>query len=316
MTFTPAYSFSCRACKQGFSIWSARCSSCLSLKGLEPLRAPVENPIAKDHSEHFGHSRSTSEDTKRDSWLTAVPDEPEEANDLASPPIGPIPISEISETSFTRYSTGMAPIDQVLGGGLVAASVVLLAAFPGTGKSTITLQMLVGLKQRCLYVTGEETIEQLAATGRRVGAVSDYLYVLAERNLSVIFDHARGMKAQIIAIDSIQKMLCEDLPGRAGSVTQLRECTARLVSYAKTTGTILWLIGHVTSDGDIAGPKTIEHDVDVVLELDRGPGFNGNERILKSGGKNRFGATNVEGRFELTANGLVPVDGDGWPKEL
>jgi DNA repair protein RadA/Sms len=117
--------------------------------------------------------------------------------------------------------------------------------------------------------------------------------------------------------DSIQKMRCEDVSGRAGSPTQLKECTARLVQYAKTTGTALWLIGHVTSDGDVAGPRTIEHDVDVVLELERGPKFEGNERILRCGtGKNRFGPTNVEGRFELTAKGFAAIDGDGWDEEL
>ena len=128
--------------------------------------------------------------------------------------------------------------------------------------------------------------------------------------------HARAMRAQTIAIDSMQKMLCEDINGRAGSTTQLRECTARLVQYAKTTGTAVWLIGHVTGDGDIAGPKTVEHDVDVVLDLDSGSKFEGNERILRCAGKNRFGPTNVVGRFELTAKGLVAVDEDGWDEKL
>jgi DNA repair protein RadA/Sms len=111
-------------------------------------------------------------------------------------------------------------------------------------------------------------------------------------------------------------MICDDVNGRAGSTTQLKECTARLVQYAKTTGTALWLIGHVTSDGEIAGPKTIEHDVDVVLEMDRGPKFEGNERILNCSSKNRFGPTNVVGRFELTAKGFVSVDADGWDEKL
>lgn len=237
-------------------------------------------------------------------------------DDIAVLPDAPVPITEITEASFVRDSTGLPPLDHVLGGGLVAASVVLLASPPGSGKTSLTLQMLVGLGHRCLYVTGEETREQVAGTARRIGALTPRLFVLAERNLSKIFAHARAMRAQTIAVDSIQKMICEDVNSRAGSPAQLKECTARLVHYAKTNDTALWLIGHVTSDGDIAGPMTIEHDVDVVLELDKGLKFEGNERILRCPGKNRFGPTGVEGHFELTAKGLVPIDADGWNEEL
>jgi predicted ATP-dependent serine protease len=276
---------------------------------------------------------------------------PEELADVVFPAAdAPVPIDSITEASFVRDSTGLAPLDNVLGGGLVVASVVLLASPPGIGKSSLSLQMCVGLRQRCLYVTGEETREQLASTARRIGAVSNRLYVLAERNLAKIFAHARSMRAQTMVIDSIQKMMCEDVNGRAGSPAQLKECTARLVDYAKTTDTALWLIGHVTGDGDIAGPKTIEHDVDVVLELSQGGEADdpltklkrlaseqselsigealrmvdmmaadasaSNERILRCPSKNRFGATNVEGRFQLTAKGFVAIDPDGWNEEL
>jgi len=192
----------------------------------------------------------------------------------------------------------------------------LLGDFTVTHNSSLTLQVLVGLKHRCLYVTGEETREQLAATARRIDAVSPRLYVMAERQLTKIFAHARAMRAQTIAIDSIQKMICEDVGGRAGSPAQLKACTDRFVSYAKTTGTALWLIGHVTADGDIAGPKTIEHDVDVVLEMEQSAKLEGRERILRCPGKNRFGATNIVGRLELTDKGFVPIDGDGWNEEL
>jgi len=192
----------------------------------------------------------------------------------------------------------------------------LLGDFTVTHNSSLTLQMLFGLGHRCLYVTGEETREQIAGTARRIGALTSRLFVLCERDLSKILSHARSMRAQTIAIDSIQKMICHDVNGRAGSPGQLKECTERLVTYAKANDTALWLIGHVTGDGDIAGPKTIEHDVDVVLEMSQGPKFDGNERVLRCSGKNRFGATNVVGRFELTAKGLVSVDADGWDEEL
>lgn len=241
--------------------------------------------------------------------------DPEQEAELDATDPVPVPISEISEETLVRDSTGLPPLDHVLGGGLVVASVVLLASPPGIGKSSLTLQMLNGLQQRCLYVTGEETQKQVASTARRIGVVSNRISVLSEWRLEKIFAHARALRAQTIAIDSIQKMLCDDVNGRAGSTAQLKECTARLVRYAKTTDTALWLIGHVTSDGDIAGPKTIEHDVDVVLELDQGPKYEGNERILRTS-KNRFGATSVAGHFELTAQGFVAVDADGWDEKL
>lgn len=227
-----------------------------------------------------------------------------------------IPLSDVLEESFVRDSTGLPPLDHVLGGGLVVGSVVLLASPPGIGKSSLSLQMMDGLGHRCLYVSGEETREQLAATARRIGAASNKIYPFIERNIDKIFAKARSIRAQTIAIDSIQKMLCDGVSGRAGSPTQLKECTARLVTYAKTTGTAVWIIGHITSDGNVAGPMTIEHDVDVVLELEQGPKFDGNERVLRCNGKNRFGPANVEGRFELTAKGFACVDGDGWDEEL
>lgn len=311
--------FVCLACGYAHLKWSARCSRCLKTEGLEARTLaeidgngdPVPMEQRLDGPREFPKPR----------LVIAPPPSPEP--ELSDPvaelvdlgPSGPVPISDITEETFVRDSTGLAPLDHVLGGGLVATSVVLLAALPGCGKSSLALQMLVGLRHRCLYVTGEQTREELAATARRIGAVSNRLYVLAERSLSKIVAHARTMRAQTIVIDSIQKMTCEDVSGRAGSPSQLKECTARLVDHAKTTGTAVWLIGHVTADGDIAGPKTIEHDVDIVLELSQGAGFEGNERILRCN-KNRFGSSNHVGRFELTAGGLVPVDADGWNENL
>lgn len=326
----------CRDCGHAHADWHARCSACLSLKGLEPsdalapaatLTPPASESMASGSAVAVAES-SPSEDPKlppERAQLRLVPmaeradpdleDPSEELADILAA-AAPIPLSDVPETSFVRDSTGLAPLDHVLGGGLVVASVVLLASPPGIGKTSLTLQMLDGLGHRCLYVTGEETQEQVAATARRIGAASKKIYVVVERNLTKIFAHARALRVQTIAIDSIQKMLCEDLDSRPGTPAQLKECTARLVQYAKMTGTALWLIGHVTGDGSIAGPKTIEHDVDVVLELDQGAALEGNERILRVATKNRFGATNVVGRFELTAKGFVGVDGDGWDEEL
>jgi len=218
----------------------------------------------------------------------------------------------MTRMKIVRKTTGLPPLDHVLGGGLVAASVVLIASRPGVGKSSFTLQALAGLKHRCLYVTGEETVEQVAATARRIDAMSNRIFVLAERNLAKIFAHAKSMRAQTIAIDSIQTMICDDVRGKAGAPRQIKACTARLIDYAKKNTVSLWLIGHTTLNGDIAGPKTIQHDVDVVLELDQGAKFKGQERILRCTGKNRFGPADVVGHFELTTKGFVPVDADEW----
>lgn len=227
-----------------------------------------------------------------------------------------IPLSDISETAAKCDSTGIPALDHVLGGGLFVGSVVLLASPRGIGKSSLTLQMLDGLGHRCLYVTGEETRAQIAKTARRIGAASTKIYPLVERDLDKIFAKARRIRAQTIAIDSIQKMMCKDVNGRPGSPGQLKECTARLVDYAKNNDVALWIIGHVNSDDKVAGPTTIEHDVDVILELSQGPKYEGNERILRCADKNRYGPANHVGYFEMTADGLVPIDADGWDEKL
>lgn len=326
---TPGRRFVCRSCGHTHAAWAARCASCFehglalasetpapALVQMRPLATPPQQdePLPEPLRLRIVRAPEPDPDLSPEELADVLDDDDVEAPSPSSS--APVPITEIAETSFVRDSTGLPPLDNVLGGGLVAASVVLLASPPGIGKSSLTLQMLAGLGHRCLYVTGEETREQIAGTARRIGALTPRLFVLCERDLATIFAHARAMRAQTIAIDSIQKMICEDVGGRAGSPGQLKECTARLVTYAKKNETALWLIGHVTGDGDIAGPKTIEHDVDVVLELSQGAKFDGNERILRCPSKNRFGPTNAMGCFELTAKGFVSVDADGWNEEL
>lgn len=239
-------------------------------------------------------------------------DPDEELADVLTPTDGPVPITDVEEATFVRMQTGLAPLDHVLGGGLVVGSVVLLASPRGVGKSSLSLQMLAGLDRQCLYVSGEETVAQVAATARRINAATPSLHVLVERHLSTIFSHARKMRAQVMVIDSIQKMLCAEVNGRAGSPAQVKECSSQLVDFAKTTETALWIIGHVTGEGAIAGPQTIEHDVDVVLELTAGMKLMGTERILRCLGKNRFGPSENVGSFELTPEGLKPIDADDW----
>lgn len=206
-----------------------------------------------------------------------------------------------------RYSTGLAPLDHALGGGLVEASVVLLAAAPGTGKTSLTLQALAGLGHSCLYASGEDTREHIVETARRIGAASAQVYVLAERQLEKILAQARETRAKTIAIDTIQKITCEDASGQAGSPGQIKKSVERLVTLAKESGTSVWLVGHVTSGGAVAGPARVEHAVDAVLELKQGRKFDGRERLLRCPRKNRYGDINRVGCFELTKAGFVPV---------
>ena len=332
--------FVCRACGRLHAKWWARCSNCDKDKGLErvtteaPMSVPEPAPAPKSASVPAPVLTSVSLPTPEAPeptrpYLSIVRAEPEPSLEDPAQELAEvaeedadddddddlIPLSEITTAEVPRDSTGLAPLDYVLGGGLARGSVVLLASPPGIGKSSLSLQMLDGLGHRCLYVTGEETREQIATTARRIGVASDRIFPLAERSLDKIFAKARAKRPQTIAIDSIQKMICEDVNSRPGSPTQLKECTARLVQHAKETGTTIWIIGHVTNDGDVAGPRTIEHDVDVVLELEQGARFEGNERILRCNGKNRFGAANLVGYFEITDRGFAPVDGDGWNEE-
>ena len=326
--------FVCPKCGHVHGAWAPRCASCtahgltLSTSIDPPVHAPVPAPVSPmvprpspwqddlppPEPPHLRLVRTRAPSPEPE----LSPEELMEDTAFASSSPKPVPITEIAAAAHPRISTGLPPLDHVLGGGLVVSSVVLLASPPGIGKSSLSLQMLVGLGGRVLYVSGEETEEQIATTAGRIGALTPDLFVLCERDLAKIFAHARELHPIAIAIDSIQKMTCDDVKGRAGSPAQVKECTERLCHYAKQNkdGTAVWIIGHVTGDGDVAGPKTIEHDVDVVLEMTKGTKFEGSERVLSCSTKNRFGATNVTGHLQLTAKGFAAVDADGWNEEL
>ena len=197
--------------------------------------------------------------------------------------------------------------NRVLGGGIVPASVVLLGGDPGIGKSTILLQisLLAAMgRNRVLYVTGEESPEQIKLRADRFGPVPDGVAILAETDVDVIIDVARGSGAGIVVVDSIQTMSTADVESNAGSVSQTRECTSRLVRLAKETDMAIFLVGHVTKEGNIAGPKVLEHMVDVVLYLE-GDRFQA-YRLLRSI-KNRYGPTHEIGVFDMHEAGLVEV---------
>lgn len=219
----------------------------------------------------------------------------------------PVALSEISATTGGRYSTDIRELDRTLGGGVVKGSVVLIGGDPGIGKSTIILQSLKGLSKlgRVLYVSGEESPEQVKLRADRLQIKSEEIVMLPETSLEGIISVVREVKPQVMVIDSIQTIFSLDVPSAPGSVSQIRECATKLMFLAKKHGIPLFIIGHVTKEGAIAGPKVLEHVVDTVLyfEGDKGNPF----RILRAV-KNRFGSTNEIGVFEMMESGLREVD--------
>ncbi|MCA8938495.1 MAG: DNA repair protein RadA [Planctomycetes bacterium] len=220
----------------------------------------------------------------------------------------PRPIAEIEASEGERVTTGIAEFDRILGGGLVAGSAILIGGDPGIGKSTLVLQACAALAkqgERVLYVSGEESGYQLKLRASRLGLEAEQLYVVAETSMEIIQQHVQEFEPTLTVVDSIQMVHSADITSAPGSVSQVRECAAGLIFHAKANGASLILIGHVTKDGNIAGPRTLEHMVDTVL------GFEGDRfhsyRILRAA-KNRFGATSEIGIFEMTQKGLVEVD--------
>lgn len=220
----------------------------------------------------------------------------------------PVKFSEISMAQEKRLQTGIQEFDRVLGGGLVPSSVTLVSGDPGIGKSTITLQAACALAQqgyKVLYVSGEESVQQTKMRAQRVGASSaDSLYIVNQVDLSAIKGYLTQMKPDVAVVDSIQVVYHPEIPSSPGSVSQVRECAAILTQMAKTSGMALLIIGHVTKEGTIAGPRVLEHIVDTVLYFE-GERYT-SHRILRTI-KNRFGSTNELGVFEMTASGLLEV---------
>jgi DNA repair protein RadA/Sms len=220
---------------------------------------------------------------------------------------GPQSLAEISVDSAPRAQTGMGELDRVLGGGLVAGSLVLLGGDPGIGKSTLLLQALDGLARsgkRVLYVSGEESVQQTALRAKRLSIATRELHIMAETQLEKILEQAQTMAPSVLAIDSVQTMHSAALESIPGSLGQVREVAGRLLTFAKTRHVPVLLVGHVTKDGGLAGPKTLEHVVDCVLYFEGERTHN--YRILRAN-KNRFGSTNEMGVFEMRAEGLGEV---------
>ncbi|MBR6030403.1 MAG: DNA repair protein RadA [Bacteroidaceae bacterium] len=220
-------------------------------------------------------------------------------------------LHEIEAGSEPRMDMGDGELNRVLGGGMVPGSLVLLGGEPGIGKSTLTLQTVLRLQgRRILYISGEESARQIKLRADRLGPANEGLYVLCETSLEKIFQHIEEMQPDLVVIDSIQTIQTETVESSAGSLAQIRECAAALLRYAKSGGTSILLIGHINKEGSLAGPKVLEHIVDVVLQ------FEGDQhhlyRILRSI-KNRFGSTSELGIYEMRHDGLRQVSN---PSEL
>ena len=217
----------------------------------------------------------------------------------------PIPLSKIESIAEPRIPLPSKELNRVLGGGLVAGSLTLIGGEPGIGKSTLLLQNILSIRNRTiLYVSGEESATQLKLRADRIGKVSDNTFILCETSLESIFTQIENVKPQLLVIDSIQTIASSEIESAAGSVSQVRECAASLLRYAKQSGVPVILVGHINKDGAIAGPKVLEHIVDTVLQ------FEGDRqylyRIIRAI-KNRFGSTNEIGIYEMVERGLREV---------
>lgn len=225
--------------------------------------------------------------------------------------IKPTKITEVVFNEETRYPLTDGELSRVLGGGLVPGSLILFAGEPGIGKSTLLLQLAMQMKGiKIVYISGEESEQQIKMRAERIGSLNQECYLFTETSMQNILLHLAGLEADIVIVDSIQTIHSQLIESSAGSISQIRECTAELMRFAKETATPVFLIGHITKDGSIAGPKVLEHMVDVVLQFEGDRNFM--YRLLRAQ-KNRFGSTNELGIYEMNSMGLMPIHN---PSEL
>ena len=243
-----------------------------------------------------------------DAWNTLVQATVPSAGASSGPAAGPAPaaLGALGDDSGLRYPCGFEEFDRVLGGGLVPGSVVLLGGDPGVGKSTLLQQVAARLPDtlQTLYATGEESLRQIAQRAHRLGVENPSLKLLADTSLDNVLEQAAECEARALIIDSIQTMAVADLPAAAGAVSQLRECVSRIVAFAKQREVAVFLIGHVTKEGAIAGPRVVEHMVDTVLYFESDPG---SRYTIVRAVKNRFGASSEMGVFAMTGSGFREV---------
>ena len=265
--------YSCRECGYQSSSWLGRCPECGKFGTFEEEAVHVDTAHRSPATDHQAQPRL---------------------------------LQDITYSHTPRIGTHCAELDRVLGGGIVPGSLLLLGGEPGIGKSTLLLQTALAIRdRRLLYVSGEESEQQIKMRADRIGNAESELYLLAETDVQRILEHVDALKPDLLIVDSIQTVTSSDIESPAGSVGQIRQSTAHFQHLAKTTGIPVLLIGHITKDGTLAGPKVMEHIVDAVLQFEgeRQHGF----RILRAL-KNRFGSTAEIGIFEMLADGLREVD--------
>jgi len=268
--------FYCQNCGAQYTKWQGQCNSCKQWNTI---------------------SEEILEKPQKKSWKS-----PSATKQRASMPLK---INAIDTTEETRFNLQDSEFNRVLGGGIVPGSLTLLGGEPGIGKSTLLLQIALKLNYKTLYVSGEESQKQIKMRAERINPNSDNCYILTETKTQNIFKQIENLEPDIVVIDSIQTLHSDYIESSAGSISQIKECTTELIKFAKETATPVLLIGHITKDGHIAGPKILEHMVDTVLQFegDRNHIF----RILRAN-KNRFGSTNELGIYEMQGSGLREVN--------
>lgn len=300
---TPMH-FRCKACEHVELKWHAQCPNCELFATMRVGGVPAEAIGPVDRA-GMAHAAYVAAHTLQPRPIQSGIMTPEASAFVSHAPIAPVRITDVQDEDLERTLTGLEPLDRVLGGGLVTASIVLIGGDPGAGKSTLVAQAIAGVGTRVLYATGEETIEQATMRARRVGAVHPEIWIVPSHDVDETIAAARALKPAIVVVDSIQTLACAEVGGAAGSISQIRECTLRLAQYGKQDGVTVIVVGHVTKDGAMAGPNTLKHLVDVVLLLECSE--LGNRRTLRADGKNRFGSTQEVGVFEMHEDGMVPV---------
>lgn len=268
--------FICQQCGQNYSKWMGKCQECGAWNSVVEERTVV--PTGKNKNRVIANAQER-----------------------------PLALSEIPSENSNRIKSGISELDNVLGGGLVPGSALLIGGEPGIGKSTLLLQIAERFASKSLpvlYVSGEESPSQISLRASRLGATNDNIQVLSETSLEATKNHIEKLSPGLLIVDSIQTIYSNIMESQPGSVGQLRECAYQLIGLAKSRGMTTFLVGHVTKDGAIAGPKVLEHMVDVVLYFEGSSSQN--FRLLRTI-KNRFGSTNELGVFEMTTDGLKPV---------
>ena len=267
--------FFCTACGNETPKWQGKCPACGAWNTLEEH---VEKPAAPGRAKAASHGVAKKAKT----------------------------IEQVDTGDEIRFSTGMGELDRVLGGGAVEGSLVLVGGAPGIGKSTLLLQICNALcsGRSVLYNSGEESERQLKLRAQRLGVAPAELYILSETRLSDVLETVEDLKPDVLIVDSIQTMYCDENESSPGSVSQVKDCTMTLMNLSKSQGLTVFVVGHINKDGNIAGPKVLEHMVDCVLYFEGDP--NTSYRLLRAA-KNRFGSTNEIGVFEMTDVGLKEV---------